>query len=331
MKQHGHARRLVDGLDDAVRRTIRDDPLQAAQEVFALTAQPSSSFRRRGAGGWCDGTSITQDRILLYRPTESRRHNFTIAHELGHHLIADDDDCPSWLADQGDPDRLEEEICDLIAARLLIPDSDIDAALAGSPPEAETVARLYAATRASRTACAIAVANKLPCEGFGALIEPGSSEIFAGARARDTRPYAWKGNPIPPAHPLRRENLPARSKAWWPDPSGKRRTFYMTVADVAGFTCALFAENDLWQVETLHVNLPAEPDRGNDASITCPCGYKGKTRMFPCRECGASECPQCGECDCARRARREKRAMCNGCMTSVRAHLLVDGLCDNCR
>lgn len=331
MSIHAHSRRLVEDLAPDVQADVRDDPLTAIQVHFKLTVTAAKSFGRRGAGGWCDGASVTEAGIILYRATESRRENFTLAHELAHHLLAEDDDCPSWLADQAKPRELEEQICDLVAARLLVPKELMTAALAGGPPSAATVATLYKTTAASRSACAIAVAAHIPCDGFVLLTEPGSGQVFVGARTRDTRPYAWKGDAIPPAHPLNRAQPPATAKTWWADWHGERRDFYMSASDVDGYVCALFAENDLWNVEALHVYRPFEPDRGYNGRISCPCGYNGTTRMFPCKECGVPECPKCRECECQRRDRREARATCGGCLASVRAHLVIDGLCDNCR
>ncbi|MGH9245481.1 MAG: hypothetical protein ACRD29_14435 [Acidimicrobiales bacterium] len=103
----------------------------------------------------------------------------------------------------------------------------------------------------------------------------------------------------------------------------------MSTEDIDRYLCAVFAENDLWGVDTLHVYNPPEPDRGNDATITCPCGYTGTMRWWPCPACGVPTCPKCNECN--RRARREARGTCRRCTASVREHLLVDGLCDNCR
>lgn len=331
MSIHGHARRLVDTLSDDVRADVCDDPRSAIEVHFGLTVVPATSFGRRGAGGWCDGASVTEAGIILYRATASRRENFTLAHELAHHVLAEDDDCPSWLADQDRSRALEEQICDLVAARLLVSEDRIVAALAGGPPSPDTVAALYDTTAASRSACAIAVAGRIPCDGFVLLTEPGSGEVFVAARTRDTRPYAWKGDAIPSAHPLRRPDPPAKTRTWWPDRGGERREFYMAAGLVKGYVCGVFAENDLWNVETLHTYKPVEPDRGYDGFIECPCGYKGKTRMFPCDVCGVSECPECSECECQRRAKREARGTCKICFKSVRSHLLVNGVCDECR
>lgn len=331
MTIHSHARRLADALPDTVRTDLCGGPLSAIPRYFPLTVAVASSFDEPGEHGWCDGASITDAGVILYRPTDSRRENFTLLHELAHHLIANDDDCPSWLADQDDPGKLEEEICNLVAARLLIPEERITQALDKKPPSAATVTALYQATGASRSACAIAVAQRIPCDGFVILTEPGSGEVFVSSRTRDTRPYPWKGDPIPDPHPLSRPDPPPKAKTWWPRWNGDRRDFYMVTGDVAGYICGVFAENDLWGIDTLHVYTPVEEDRGYHGTLTCPCGYQGVVRMYPCRTCGVSECPRCGECDCQRRERNQPRDTCANCFSSVRSHLLVDGLCDACR
>src|SRR5262245_36229040 len=66
-------------------------------------------------------------RSSSYRPTASRRENFTLMHELGHHLVESSIECLSWIADQPAPKRVLEQVCDQIAADLLIPAADIDA------------------------------------------------------------------------------------------------------------------------------------------------------------------------------------------------------------
>ena len=47
------------------------------------------------------------------------------------------------------------------------------------------------------------LAQLLPCDGFVALVDTTTSSIFFSARARDTRPYVWKGDPVRAGHPLR--------------------------------------------------------------------------------------------------------------------------------
>lgn len=332
--RRSEARRIVEALEPVVRADVAADPLSAIEVHFNFTVEPASSFTVRGARGWCDGMSETHSGLILYRSTPGRRQNFTLAHELAHHLVAEDDDCPSWLADQPDPAHLLEEVCDEIASQLLIADGHIRWAFDGRKPSAETVAALYETTVASRTACLIAVATRLPCDGFALLVDPDEpARVFAGARARDTRPYAWKNDVIPDAHALHRSTGPSAQRSWWADYRGDRRDYYVTIANVAGYTCAVFAENDLWGIERLHTYTPVEEDRGNNATIKCPsCGFHGTTRWWPHDVCNTLTCPQCQACECTRRAEREKTAACKECFSVVRTHLLNDkGVCkDGC-
>lgn len=335
MNRNEWARRIVEAIPKEVRDDLADEPGTAIELHFPLTVQEAVSFEQRGAGGWCDGMSIIEGGVILYRRTTSRRQNFTLAHELAHHLVAEDVGCLSWLADQPDPPRLLEQLCDQIAASILIRESDLRAALGSGPVSADALARLYRHTSASRSACATAMAQRLPCDGFILLIEDGSDQVFYAARAHDTRPYGWKGDTLPTAHPLR-HNLPGSSTAtWWPYPvGGERRSYYMSTTVDDGWIFAVFAEHDLWGVERLHLPQEVDPGRRYDGDVICPspaCGYRGSTPWWPCPTCGQPRCPRCQECECDRRERREKRSSCRNCYASVREHLLEDGLCDNCR
>ena len=198
------AEQLIEGLDSAAIEQIAAHPEAALTEVFGITVVATTEFDRRGAGGWCDGVSLLDGNKILYRPTQSRRENFTLCHELGHYLAESNNDCLDWLGDLADSERVLESLCDAIAARLLIPNALRTAALADGP-SAEALVQLFETTNASRSACAVAVANALPAEGFVALVDaeaPGS--VFFGARTADTRPYAWAGEAIPQSHPLAR-------------------------------------------------------------------------------------------------------------------------------
>lgn len=324
------SRRVLDELDDGLRDDVAGSVATAIELHLGLTVRPAESFGERGAGGWCDGASLIDSGVILYRPTASRRQNFTLMHELGHHLIDNNVDCLTWLADQPDPPRVLEQLCDQIAADLLITANVVDQVLGRRAADAGAVLELYDRTEASRSACVIAVARRLPCDGFVLLVEEGSTAVFFAARARDTRPYGWREDPIPSAHPLRQEPPPARALSWWPYPTGsERREYFMSTATARGWTIAVFAENNLFGVPGFHIPQQVDEDRGNDADITCPCGYRGRTRMWPCPRCGVPECPQCGECDCARRDR--KLVQCKSCFSMVQPHLIVDGLCDACR
>ena len=61
----GHPRRRK-------KHDLADSPEVGIQLHFSLTIEAARSFAARGNGGWCDGSSITEAGIILYRPTSSR-------------------------------------------------------------------------------------------------------------------------------------------------------------------------------------------------------------------------------------------------------------------
>ena len=324
------ARTALADVSADVRQDLAHGLADGIRNHFGLRVQQADTFGERGDGGWCDGVSIIDSGVILYRPTASRRENFTLMHELGHHLVDNNIECLSWLADQPDPNRVLEQVCDQVAADLLVPADLVDKLIGQHALDAGAVLELYDHTEASRSACAIAIARRLPCDGFVLVIEEGATAIFFAARARDTRPYGWRGEALPPAHPLRQDAPPARSLAWWPYPTGgARREYFMSTATAGGWTVAVLAENNLFDVPGFHIPQQVDGDRGYDGQVSCPCGYTGKTRMWPCQRCRRPECPKCGECECARQDR--KRIACENCFAGVLPHLIVDGLCDGCR
>lgn len=325
------ARRILARLTKEARSDLAAGPIADAIQVhFDLNVRSAQTFGERGEGGWCDGVSIIESGSILYRPTVSRRANFTLAHELGHHLVDADDASLNWIADQPDPMRTLEQVCDHIAAAILIPADVIADVIDSTGPSAKAILELFSRTQASRSACAVAIVRQLPCDGFAVLAQKGSGEVFFAARARDSRPYAWQGDRIPHSHPLLRENPPTQTKAWWPYPDGTdRREYFMSTQNDSYWTVAVFAEDDLFGVADLHLPQLVEEDRGYDGYIACRCGYTGHTRWWPCEECKQSQCPQCNECACEQRAR--ERVRCDNCYMSVQPHLLVDRLCDACR
>jgi len=326
------ATRLVAAIPERVRADVCANVTSAIVRHWALSLRTAISFQTRGAGGWCDGVSVTEAGVILYRATGNRRQNFTLAHELAHYLVEADPAALSWLADRPEPLREIEHLCDRIASMLLIPRTVLDEALDGGPPSAATLGALRQSAEASRSACAVAVAQRLPCDGFVLVLEVGSTEVFFAARSRDTRPYAWRGDAIPAGHPLRQPKPPELCVAWWPYPYDERRRYFMSTMVTDGYVYAVLAENNLWRVPGLHFTEDAREDRGFKGTINCPtCGYSGPTRWWPHDACGESKCPRCDECGCDRKARSEKRVQCTGCFLSYPSHLVVGGLCRDCR
>jgi hypothetical protein len=164
------ALRLLDG---GLQAKIAVNPLTVLRNDLGLQVEAVDHLvRRRDDGGACDGMSFLQDGVILYASTpHSRRENFTLTHELGHWLVEQVDELYGWLADQDDPPRMLETVCDRVGQRLLLPDEMVDSVVAGGPIRARHVLELYSASRASVPACSIALANRLPHLGAVAIVD----------------------------------------------------------------------------------------------------------------------------------------------------------------
>ena len=126
MALRSHANRLVAAIPANVRQALALDAEGALTGLLGIHVASVPQLQdSRGAGGWCDGLSLTTNRIICYAPSPgSRRQNFTLLHELGHLHVNDDDDALDWLADRADPSGDLERLCDAIAAGVLLPALD---------------------------------------------------------------------------------------------------------------------------------------------------------------------------------------------------------------
>lgn len=314
-------------------RLLADDPLGALRNHFGIEATPAKSFAERGEGGICDGISIIDNNLILYRETLSRRQNFTLCHEFGHYIIDSDDDCLEWCLGHSEPGRTIEMLADAIAALVLIPASRRDQII--RPPTAAAVFELFHNTSASRSACLNVLVDLLPSEGFGILIDRYEPEIvFYAARKSETRPYPWKGDELPAGNRVRRIDDHARGRSNWPYPDGIERNFYLDAATDDDWTVALFSDNNIWDIAGVSF-VDLDDRQRYDGDVACKnkgCGYKGPTSYFPCNTCGQPTCPRCNECQCDTDARITVRAKCAVCTATVRAELLDQNrVCSGCR
>lgn len=327
---------------DVVMR-FRTNPLLTMRVDVGLKVQEADHLaEKRADGGACDGLSFLKDGVVLYAPSpNSRRENFTLAHELGHWLVIQVPEIFDWLVDQTDPKKMLETVCDQIAQRLLLGEGAMAPVVGVGPIEARHVLELYETSQASLPACAIAVAARLPGAGAVILVDReavGEPPVvkYASVRPDPTlgwpRVYPWPGQVVPTAHPLGLlvDGGSVRRRSWWATPWGEREDFYIdAIAISARRTIAVLVDSDLWGVEAFHPPTNRTYDDRSAQQIRC-CGQTRVARGYPCSECGKVRCPICKKCRCDKQA--DELVLCEGsCFLKYRANLLVGGKCEDCR
>lgn len=320
----------------AVRARFAADPLGALRQELGLAVEAADHLRkRRNDGGACDGMSFLEDGVILYAPTpNSRRQNFTLAHEFGHWLVEQATEIYDWLADQREPARMLETVCDRIAQRLLLP-AELVSSVVKRPLRASGVLDLYRASQASRPVCCIALAERLPQLGAVILLDREAESVaYASVRPDPEhgwpRVFPWPGQPVPAGHPLRTlaRRAAVTRRSFWRMPWGEEADYYLDAVAAGNWTVAVLSATDLWNAERLHVEQPRRFDDRPVREVRC-CGEVRPVRGYPCPNCREPFCPKCGRCRCDRQAAAEQ--ICQRCFVRYLPHLLVNGLCEECR
>ncbi len=331
MTIRGHAQRIVDGLSADLRAELAAAPLDALEKVGLQVAAIHAGAQHRDR--WCDGLSATEAGIVLYLATPtSRRENFTVLHEYAHTLVESDDDAMIWLADQPDDRAATEQLCNEVAAFLLIPSSTIDRIIDESPVTAQHLQQLHRQTEASQTAIAVALARRLTTDGAVILVDRSTNTVAHAALVGELAVWPWQQQTVPDAHPLRRikpgEHL--RTRSWWATPWGERQTYYLDATATDKRAYAVLASTDIWHLDVFHGGDQApERERRPTSARRCMCGYNGPMTGWPCPSCHSNFCPKCQRCLCD--ARNAADRSCRDCGLTYAPTALVDGLCSECR
>jgi uncharacterized protein DUF955 len=324
-------------LTSELRAQFVTDPLHVLRSDLGLTVTAVDHLAEtRADGGACDGVSFLEDGVILYAPTpSSRRENFTLAHELGHWLAEAADGVYDWIADQEQPGRLLETVCDRIAQSLLLPDSAAVNTVGDGPLRAQHLIDLFSSTQASRPVCAIALAKRLPAVGAVAIIDRYSRSVsHASVRPDPDRGwpivFPWRGQELDEAHVLLRLSAGASTsrRIAWETPWGARADFYIDALGDDRRIYAVLCDLDLWGIERFHASASRDYDTRPMLTGSC-CGAIFERLGYPCPDCNQPYCPKCHECRCQRDSRRA--ISCSRCFLQVQPHLITDGVCIDCR
>ena len=308
------ARRLLSGTDPSILDQLASNPAAALQTVYSVSVELRSAHPN-GEGCAVDGTYTPGPPPVISVASDMgpARRRFTILHELGHHLIEQD----TYLADlpTSDDDRRDEEICNEVAATVLIPDDVIEEVLADSVPTGERVARLHETTSASREACCVAASRRLRRPGCVILGTPDGQAVFTAHHpatpwriARGT----YQGNDSLVAQAAGRSSGHAR---------GETRVRFASGAASSQLHGDAFTPDQRWVFAVIAddshspwktgLNLGIA-DRGpHGVEIECAnCDEASLVFTAPCLSCGDRTCPKCGRCSCPLGPRSRQ---CVGC------------------
>jgi hypothetical protein len=299
---HAEAGRLLAQISSDDLAELADDPVGAIEVLFdiEITSRPAFS---PGTGCDIDGLYLPgpPPHIMLADDVSQARQRFTALHELGHHLIEYDNHLNDLDIDTAH--RRDEEICNEVAASILIPAATIAKLVPPSTFTAHDVAELHAAVGASRAACCVAAVRQLHRPGCVILGEPDGTAVFI-AHHSATR---WR---IARNTPQGTDSLLATAGH---RPGGHARG--VTRARFANGNISgelqgdAFADHDGW-VFAVFVEDPYSPwqsglsvasaDTGPTSDeIECPhCLSAGESWSAPCPTCRERRCSNCGRCSC---------------------------------
>lgn len=320
-----------------VRARFPTDLLGVMRADFGLSVRAVDHLAGgRSEGGICDGMSYLEDGVVLYTPTDgSRRENFTLAHEFGHYLVEQAEEVLNWVADQKEPAKLLESICDQVGQQLLLPKSAIAAVVDGGPVRAQHVIDLFRASNASRPVCAIALANRLNGMGAIALVDRATGVVTdASVRPDPDRGwptvYPWRGQQLAPGSQIL--NLDTESgftrRMTWYTSWGAQADFFIDAVAGPTTTVLVFAETNIWDPKSPAPFIDRDFSKQLTLRGNC-CGEDFEVRGFPCPNCHRPFCPTCGLCKCEKAAKSD--IVCTNCFLLFPPHRVVDGFCEECR
>jgi len=179
-----------------------------------------------GIDGLLAGDCVVVDETL----THQARVEFSIYHEIMHHLIEEDGALIEYYTarlrrDDRAYHAAIERCCQQGAAEFLLPRARVQAAITAEGVAPHLVGLLADRTGVSLAAAAIQLARCAPVECYVVLCRPGPAGLVVEYAPTNGRYPLARSSPIPADHPLARSwraREPAAGWSYVPFPSGKR-------------------------------------------------------------------------------------------------------------
>jgi hypothetical protein len=301
---------VVDRIHPGSLTRLRADPVSELRRWEELSVDLVAETVGAEGCSVAGSYHISPPTLVVAASRSSGRRNFTVLHELGHHLQQTDIDLGNRLFQYAGPDQLEEQSCDAFAARILLPDDELLSAIDPRGPTAQDVVDLFTTrASASREACCVWSARHLRGSGAVVLLDSSGVVLFA----------APKGF-VPPAKYSDQSQTPLIEAALRSSGTGATRdeTFIIYRNGVRSdmlFGQARWFDDDYLAVVLVTDNvpwkkfaLPQHSECRDDRSPWWDCETCGNSFAVTerCDRCQTPRCPDqhCG-CDAARTAKEK--------------------------
>jgi len=294
------------------------DPVRALQFIADvklqwLTDSPTGACELGGVYDPVHKPPLIQ--VLMSRSLE--RNNFTVLHELGHHLLAQDEQW-SYTVRRSISQDVEERVVSTFASHVLLPDEIVVHHL--DPVTATGVVSLIGATSASVTACCVR-ALSLPGERLVLLTERGERVIWAGSNGRPHAPRKDVWQPFIEAVARRAESNPDLTA----EMSGGEGVLYANGTQDTNVNAQAAWYEDLVVAVVTSTPPPRYVYPGHEPwQQACGnCGHEFPPAESPaqCSKCREWKCPRCNHCQCA-----PAPVICEECWTQLSRSLVERGL-----
>jgi hypothetical protein len=293
---------------DAIYDLRFGEPWKAIERHFAplkARALPRANFLSDtcSTDGWYVNESEGRPWIFFSEGQSERRARFTIAHELGHHLLVTSgaallDDLDDLAESVDELSALEESVCHQFAGVVLIPDSDLSEVVGSNQILPAHVLELWRHGAASLEAIAVRIAGVMPYPGAVVIMDNDSTVGFCASSPRLGQSWWSRGSSVDPSGPLSRtmtSELRAESETYRYGLAYSSQLYCDTLPVNEKFGIAVLSDRP--STNTRAVLVEIEP-RWKDEVKFCEWCITEERDVGWCDICKGPRCRRCDSCGC---------------------------------
>jgi hypothetical protein len=316
------AARIIEECTTFDLAALRSDPFGTLVRCPEIAVTIEDGLVNTGCGG--GGYYRPSPPTIHLHPATSRRDNFTLLHELAHHLQQWHDQWGYTLIDMADHARrkIEEAVCDQFAAQVLMPLGASDRRDASFHP-ADVMAGLFARSEASRSATLQRVREMLPADARWLLAVADLDGVVNTSATTYDDP--------PPPKGFVQEGF--RRVATEAVDTAVRREFHEGIEYRTGSVLDDLRVEAALDWEERYVFLALRPTSANGSGTwtypaqecsnpACEETFQAKQSGGRCETCQGFKCPRCRRCACTA---PERPTTCTSCFMPYTAVEMASG------